>query len=244
MIISKLKAKYIQIKRNLQLYINPTCYVSLGENCLTYNILQRHGLKSFSTIYSHGRSNLDYALQLEQENYKNLLEPSYLYYDYVDKTQVVRNSYYAKSSQIYHKLHQNGFEFTHHNIIDNQKAKESALRKLERLSKLKNKKHFKFFYHYRLNEKLSLDQIIVKAKKFNSFYSSSSKNSEIIIFTQQIVKTTAERRLEKLNIQERDVSVYKLHTTKVWEGTNNDIFWARVDDDLIKTMFKAIESHG
>lgn len=41
-------------------------WLSLGENCLSDNILSRHSLKSFSTPFSHARSNIDYALELEK----------------------------------------------------------------------------------------------------------------------------------------------------------------------------------
>ncbi len=94
-----------------------TFYLSLGENCLPDNILRRHGLETFSTVYSSGRSNIDYALHLESEDYAYLLSQKYLYYDHVGAAKVVRNRRYSKADDIYEALQSNGFEFTHHDVI-------------------------------------------------------------------------------------------------------------------------------
>ena len=48
-------------------------YLSLGENCLPDGILKRYGLKSFSTPYSSARSNIQYAIENELNNYTELL---------------------------------------------------------------------------------------------------------------------------------------------------------------------------
>ena len=42
-------------------------WLSLGENCLPDNVLQRHGRKTLSTVFSSGRSNIDYAVSLEEK---------------------------------------------------------------------------------------------------------------------------------------------------------------------------------
>ncbi|MFJ5369320.1 DUF1796 family putative cysteine peptidase, partial [Bosea sp. CER48] len=49
--------------------LGPANWLSLGENCLPDNILERNGLKMFSTPFSHGRSNIEYAIQLHSEGY-------------------------------------------------------------------------------------------------------------------------------------------------------------------------------
>lgn len=52
--------------------------VSFGENCLTDNILSRNDLKSFSTPYSSGRSNIEYILAHEKEYFNDFLNSAYL----------------------------------------------------------------------------------------------------------------------------------------------------------------------
>lgn len=49
-------------------------YLSLGENCLCQDIINRNGLNTFNTIYSYARSNIDYASYLESINYYKFLD--------------------------------------------------------------------------------------------------------------------------------------------------------------------------
>ena len=238
--LKKIKSKLLDLKRNLKLYFSKNCYVSIGENCLTDNILSRHNIKSFSTIYSNGRSNLDYVIGLEKNDYKDLLNPKYLHFDYVDKLKVVRNTFYSSADNIYHKLHLNGFEFTHHNIIENKNAKESVERKIRRFQKLKNKKNFTFFYHYRLNENISIDEIKSKGENFISIYKKNNKKAQLIIFTQKIIKKYDARKVEKITNKD-SINIYIFHTMNAWQGNDKDIFWARIDDDLIKEMLDDIK---
>lgn len=88
MILKRIKERLIREYRQLKQRLSDTYYVSIGENCLTDNILDRFNIKSFSTPYSHGRSNIEYAIHLESEKYQNLLNPEFLYYDYVGETKV------------------------------------------------------------------------------------------------------------------------------------------------------------
>ena len=52
--------------------------LSLGENCLPDDILRRNGLKSFSSPYASGRSNIEYVLSFENERFGDFLNPEYL----------------------------------------------------------------------------------------------------------------------------------------------------------------------
>lgn len=236
--LNKIKKVLVTNRRKLKLYFTKTCYLSLGENCLTDNILKRYGIKSFSTIYSNGRSNIEYAIHLEKESYQHLLNQKYLYFDYVNVKKVVRNNHYSKSLNIYHHLHQNGFEFTHHDVITDENAQESAKRKIIRLKKYRGKKNFKFFYHYRYNRHADLDMLIEKAKKFNALYNVNNKKSEIIVFTQKLVKKSEERKLEKYHI-DKTIKVFILHTLDIWQGDDNNILWAKNDEDLLAEMLRS-----
>jgi hypothetical protein len=207
---------------------------------LTDNILQRHSLKSFSSPYSHGRSNLDYAIFLESTNYEGLLNKENLEIGFVGKSRVVRSKIVTKCDEIYHFLHKNGFEFTHHDIINNDKDRKSLIRKINRLNAIRGKKKIVFFYHYRMNENQNREMIFQKANEFLKYYS-EEKESYMMIFTQKIIKNRDERKLNYLKI-DTYIHFFELFTEQIWEGENNDIVFAKPDDDLIKEMLGCVQN--
>jgi hypothetical protein len=53
---------------------NDNCvWLSIGENCLTIDILRRLKLNSPSTLYSSGRCNIIHLIGLEEINYEGVL---------------------------------------------------------------------------------------------------------------------------------------------------------------------------
>ena len=56
------------------------------------------------------------------------------------------------------------------------------------------------------------------------------------MFTQIIVDSSKERHVEHL--MNDGIHVYKFYVLNEWAGNNQDVFWARCDDDLIATMIK------
>lgn len=92
-------------------------WLFLVEKCLPDGVLKRHSRKSFSTLYSSGRSNIDYALQLEIEAFHGLLQKDNLCFDDVWGTKVVRSTRINRSDDIFEPDCSKGFEFTHHNPI-------------------------------------------------------------------------------------------------------------------------------
>lgn len=237
----KTKIKIIKkIYKDFKNRIAKTHYISLGENCLTDNILQRNNLKSFSSPFSHGRSNIDYAIQLEKENYRNLLNPKFLIYDYVGELKVVRNRYYTVSDNIYNDLHRNGFEFTHHDVINDEPQRRSYERKILRMKSFDKRKKLKFIYHYRNNENDDLSLIFNKAIEFLSFYQKRGIKCDFIFFTQEIVLKREEREIIKV-FNSNNIKGYIFKTLDLWAGDDQEVFWARKDDDLIKKMLKEIK---
>ncbi|WP_405569735.1 DUF1796 family putative cysteine peptidase [Winogradskyella sp. Asnod2-B02-A] len=234
------KKKLKRLYKNFKQAISNTSYISIGENCLTDNILDRHNLKSFSTPYSHGRSNLDYIIKLESEGYKNLLNSKYLYHDHVGETKVVRNKYYSTSDNIYLDLHQNGFEFTHHDVINNDAHKNSYERKILRMLSLNNSKKLKFLYHYRDNANKDINKIIIKASEFLAYYQKRNIKCEFIFFTQDVILNQEERSVIKVH-DTNNIKGYVFKTLDAWGGDDPDLLWARKDDDLIKEMIKEIK---
>lgn len=225
-----------------RLFCLRTFNVSIGENCLTDNILQRHGLKSLTTPYSHGRSNIDYAIKLEASNYSNLLNRKYLSYEKVGFQTVVRNIHYADSDHIFSEMHCRGFEFTHHDVIQNESHRESYQRKINRMLKYRGKKNFNFFYHYRLNKNQDLDLLFEKAKFFLSFYKNRSR-CRFNIITQEIVSDVKNRGIKVTHYAE-NVRAFIFKTLHLWGGKDQDIFWANIDDNLFKKMFYYLDEMG
>lgn len=132
-------------------------YLSLGENCLTDDILRRHQLKIFSTPYSPCRSNIDYALELEEENYNSIITTDSLMKFEVNGKCVVRSSHSCES--IYDPHHMKGFEFTHHDLLSNESHRESFQRKINRLNAIRYKEDILFLYHHRRNNNTNLQKI-------------------------------------------------------------------------------------
>lgn len=211
--------------------------ISLGENCLTDNVLERFGIKSFSTPYSHGRSNIDYAIHLEKEKYSRLLNHSFLYYDHVGPTKVIRNFCYSKADKIFSDIHLKGFEFTHHDVINNGQHRQSYERKIQRMLSIDNNFFVRFYYHYRKCNKQNLERFIPKAKEFLSFYKSRGTDCQLIFFTQETVATREKKSVEKIYDKDR-IKGYVFRTLKIWGGKDQDTFWAKEDDDLISVMIK------
>lgn len=219
----------------IRLEMSDNYSLSLGENCLTDNILTRHGLKSFSTPYSHGRTNLDYAINLEKENYSCLMDSKYLSYEKMGVKRVVRNSKYSTSDPIFIDIHRNGFEFTHHDVLSHDSHRRSYFRKIRRLKRYRGRKNIRFYYHYRLNGDRDLSQIFRKAERFLSYYQTNGKECAFSIFTQDIVSNQDDR--EVIEVRHSDsIRAYFLKTMQVWAGNDQDEFWARKDDDLLKKM--------
>ena len=58
------------------------------------------------------------------------------------------------------------------------------------------------------------------------------------MFTQKIVTDETERKV--VYELRNGINVFLFYKLKFWEGTNGDIFWARIDDDLISKMMHFI----
>lgn len=217
-------------------------WLSLGENCLPDDILQRYNRKSYSSPYSSGRVNIDYATHLEKEGYKNLLEKEYLAYGEVAGERVVRSTYYNQCDDIFEVSSARGFEFTHHDPLSLSVDRNSFERRIGRLNEARYNKDFVFFYHHRRNEKSNFELLRKKLNDFRSFYSGDKTRCAIVLFYQSIVNENDQRRLEVHPIN-ADLIEFIFHTKDMWSGNDNDIFWARVDDDLIAKMFEEIDRH-
>lgn len=213
-------------------------WLSLGENCLADRVLQRHKLKSFTTPFSHGRSNIDYILELENNSYHDLLNKSYLFKTVLtDGTSVVKSTKYVECDDIFEQTVATGFEFTHHDIIDNQHDVRSFTRRIERLKRIQKESHICFLYHYRYSEKMNIDAVIEKLNTFARAYTSDKYTCLIALLVQEKIELTGERAL-KILPQQGAVIPFIFRTQFTWGGK---FVFPDHDDDLFEEMFSYLK---
>jgi hypothetical protein len=216
-------------------------WLSLGENCLPDRILQRHGLKSFSTPFSHGRSNIDYAQQMLQQRFAGLLDVAQLQDVDLGSEQVVRHRGYAQSAPLFEASVSQGFEFTHHNVIDDEEARQSYQRKAERLLQLRDERDVFFLYHHRAHAGTDLRQLVPRLEAFAQDFATAPRCCRILLMRQVIVAFPAQRRLVRRRLSPR-VDDFAFHTTELWNGVEQPVFWAEVDDDLLALMLDPLRA--
>ncbi len=232
-----LKAVKKEIKR-IARSLNRKKYLSFGENCLTDDILSRYDLKSFSSPFASARSNIENILQIQKDNYKDFLNPQFLEYGYVEGKKVVRQIQYNELSNIYDSSCMKGFEFTHHDVIADKKKRASIERRVRRMQSLKNCTLY-ILYHHRFCKDTDIELLVEHLSDLKAIYEKQCEKVYLIAFTQKLVTSEQERRVEKKYVN--GIYMYFFYTLNVWEGSNQDIFWARCDDDLISQMIQDIK---
>jgi len=214
-------------------------WLSIGENCLTDNILARFGKKSFSSPYSPCRSNIDYALELEKNRYADWLLPENLEEGDAWGKRVIRSKIINKCSDNYNSAHMKGFEFTHHDPLVSEQHRESFVRKAERMNALRHKEDVISFYHHRICNKSDLVSLREKLIKFLNGYKSEKNVVKVAFFYQTLVDENSERKVES-TYHGGDLMEFNFFTKAMWEGSDQEIFWGRVDNDLIQEMISYV----
>lgn len=214
--------------------------LSLGENCLPDDILKRYGIKTFSTPFSSSRSNILYVNKLIETNFEGLLSFDLLEKD-VDspfpnlyRNKKIFNDIKSNETSIFNATCANGFEFTHHNIIQNKEHLDSYKRKIDRFNALKNSyEPTILFYHYRYCSPRdgNIEKIVEYAHKTLSLL---NKKTYIIIISQIIVPSTLMRAIHYKRLG--NIFTFFFLTTSVWAGKNVKKIFARYDEDLISKM--------
>lgn len=229
-----------KIKKNIYKHVGLSkkniCF-SIGENCLPDNILNRYNLKSFSSPYSSGRSNIEYILYYEHEEFNSFTDCDLLKKEFFNNTTEVIRNQRIQLNNTYHESCMNGFEFTHHNVLDNEKARAAINRRCSRLLGLHNK-NIVMLYHHRMCETTDEMLLIKHLKELSDIYKQRNNNVNIFCFTQAIVNDSSQRKVEK-SIKD-EIHLYRFYTLNEWAGDNQNIFWGLCDDDLIKKMMDDI----
>ena len=204
--------------------------LSFGENCITDNILDRYRIKSFSTPFSSARSNIEYIIGAEKDNYSKFLSLENIIYKYNGEKKLPYLCVYNELKNHYKEGHMNGFEFTHHDVLNDPKALKSYKRKIYRLLNLKNT-HIFIFYFHRYSPETNYGQLFDDLKELKNIYKKRGNNICQIIFFEQVIIDSCERRIE--NQSNIDLNIYRFYTNKIWEGDNPKYLFGLVDDDLI-----------
>jgi hypothetical protein len=213
-------------------------WLSLGENCLSDDILKRTNLKSFSTPYSSAFSNIDYAIQLEKTNYLHLLEPSYLEHGFYDNNKVVRSKLTLASDDIHDPSCSQSFMFPHHNPIDSIDDRKAMLRRIDRLQNIKGEHNIVFLYYHRYSKKSDILKLRKKLNEFQSFYTSSKAVCYIVLFYQSLFFSKSKERGFKTISVNNNIFEFAFCTEHLWGGN----YWrASDDDDLIIQMIDLIK---
>lgn len=210
---------------------------SIGENCLADEILSRNNLKSFSSPYSSGRSNIEYVLMIEKEDFIDFLNKAYLEYEYFNDKRVVRNKKYVCVENQYNTSVTNGFEFTHHDVFK-KRINNTIKRRYKRLLKLKNKNVI-MLYHHRFCNDTNIDLLTSAVNQLSEIYKKRGNQVSAFVFTQDIVAQKDERRVEKQILN--GVNFYRIFCLQEWAGDDENVFWAKCDDDLIAEMISDIK---
>lgn len=217
-------------------------WISIGENCLPDDILRRHKRKSFSSVFSSGRSNIEYAIQMERDGYKNLLKRDLLNYFPDGDNSVLRSIFYKDCEGEYSERHMIGFEFTHHDPLKIKEDGRAFKRRISRQLKYRGKKDFIFFYHHRVTEKSDLPLLRRNLNDFLSFYNINNCNCQIVLFYQNIIMRSEEKHID-FTAFDTGLLEFLCHTHDMWGGDDPEIFWAKGDDDLFTEIFSTVDNY-
>ncbi|EMA4559445.1 DUF1796 family putative cysteine peptidase [Klebsiella pneumoniae] len=238
--LKKIKSK---ISRDYSLYKckknqdGKTIWLSLGENCLPDDVLRRFYLKSYSSLFASGRSNIDYILNMHENDYNGLLDRKHVVYGKIGDENVLRSSIYNTCERFYHEMHLNGFEFTHHDWLKKPELKHTLERRIMRMKSEIGKFDISFLYLHRISENSNIEEIKSRLLKLSKLFSKDGHKCTVIFFYQKIVSNKKERKLV-IRSEELPILEYELHTLNLWEGNNQRIFWGKKDNDLLKKMLK------
>lgn len=215
-------------------------YLSFGENCLTDNILSRYGLKSFTTPFSHCRSNIEYILDLERNNYENFVSGEFLKYGDLNGKPVPRLKTDLILKNRYHHLHENGIEFPSQDVIKNQKYWQKVVERAIKLKAFLGKRKYILLYHHRVCEGNNLELLLMHLSELKEHYSTKEYECQVVLFKQIIIPKESKKNLIYQNI--KDIHIFDFHSHFTWTGRDQRKYWAFIDDSLISKMLDKVKT--
>jgi hypothetical protein len=211
-----------------------TIFCSIGENCLIQGLIDRKGLPTCISPFSWVRCNVDYLIQILEEDFKDFLNRDYLHFKMLGTKQTVSNSKYT-CEPYFDPSVSSEFEYTHHNILVSEPAFESMGRKVARFREmLRSDSPLMLMYHHR-SDKDSTRYVMQRLELLRVMISSMrTAPVKVLCITQKIVSAPEERRMDI--VERGPCSLAVLSTLNIWKGTVKEVFWGTCDDDLFGTM--------
>jgi hypothetical protein len=129
--------------------MNSITWVSLGENCLSQEIINDLGVKTIVSPYSWGFSTIDHIINLQEEDflinyYEQNTCPKWEEKYSVHKTSKNSNdSFFVETGKI--------LIFRHHDFFSNNEDYEKIKRRMDRYKSL-NSDEIVFLYHHRIGQ--------------------------------------------------------------------------------------------
>lgn len=243
--LKSLKRTISNLHKKWQYRNNPVSeviWISLGENCLPDDILRRHNRKSFSSVFSSGRSNIEYILQMEKDNYQHLLKKEYLQHFPDGAHSVVRSTFYNNCIGQYSERHMLGFEFTHHDPLSIKEDNRAFKRRIARQLEYRGNKNFVFLYHHRITENSAFPLLREHLNEFLSLYKSKECDCKLVLFYQNIIPANDTKRID-FTLHDTGLLEFECHTHEIWGGDDLETFWARKDDALFADMFTTVDNY-
>lgn len=218
-------------------------FVSIGENCLCQEVIRRHELNTAVGPFSWARGNIDYVIQLVQENFIDFLNPKFLIHREMWGKSPSTNIKYKCKPGIYERSVCNGFEFTHKDVIASEEAATNTARKTSRFQEtvLKPGAPVILVYHYRYVPDTMCDVDYI-SKKINELRNLIAEQREgerlkVLLIRQEIISSDEDRHVSL----SMDEGIYTaiFHTHTVWSGKDENVFGV-VDDDLFTNLFSLL----
>jgi len=83
-----------------------------------------------------------------------------------------------------------------------------------------------------------MELLIHHLQLLSEIYEARGNSVNVYLFYQVIASDENQRRVERL--QNGNIYIYRFYTLEEWAGDNQDVFWARCDNDLLRVMIDDI----
>lgn len=162
-----------------------TLWLSLGQNCLSQEIINTLNLDTEYTIFSWSKSTVDQILSMEKNDYEEALKISSYIFDeakYADGHRMPFNPNIVNQNNDVYTSDNFYFETTHLNIIESQEDYEKLIRRHERLRDYLNNKEIQiiFLYHYSTRKPGGPEHVRSNLKRLLDTY---YHNAKVVMFS-------------------------------------------------------------
>lgn len=220
---------------------NNFLWVSIGENCLTQNIIRDLGLNTLHSPFSWGRSSIDHVLYFLETDFREALDIQHFQKSKRETTVGFPGNVglsndnilqFAKvQSENIHDPWHDLFEWTHHDISQIEHYQQQEKR-IQRFLSFKNVDNLIFLYFYKIDDVNNPDteRVIKKLQRFLSFFKGNNVHAALFYVNKNI---TDLKRVESK--RHKNILEFEFYTDHTWD-TN-----AEKDRYLQKEMIEVIK---